>query len=1113
MSGTRPCPGAESLAAFVDGGLPDAERARLVAHLADCDTCRHLVADVLVLQEAMGGGEVRPGRAPVSESVPRAIWWPSARGMAIAVAALAVISLVPIAYFELAVVSSGAPFDRLAAATPRERTIEPRVSGRFAYAPLGAPSRAAGDGAVIPAPWRLVAAAGQVREDFHDDLTADGRRAVGVAALLVGDFDGAVQALEEASSAAPSDARVLSDLAAAFHERARVGGRPDDLPRALDAAERAVAADPSLPLAWFNRALAITAFNLRDQAIEAWTAYLSHDSTSPWADEARAHIAALRAPTAADQWPAVRVALTGTPSQSEIDDAVRRHTSRVRELVEHEVLPAWAGAVLAGGDAAVARERLRAFADALARLASDQLYASVVAEIDRAEATGRVRPLATAVAAYAKAAAIFAEDRFADAAAPLAASHRLLQSVGSVLAWRPALDLAAVDYYGGRLDAAETRLARVEPAARQGGYIDIVGRATWLRGMVAFSQGNLGAAQYQYEQSLDAFASGGDQEQVAGAHGRLASLFHYVGDAQQTWSNFVAGLRLVGSIADPRSRQRLLLAATAAAQGVGTPAAALPLQQAALAASAVSTSSLVVDLYAQRALILMSLGRDSEAAQALAAAHRTLEAVADDTLRSRLRPRLLMAEAEVALKTNPAAAQRILGQIDLGSSGQEPLLVSRYRLLAADAQIALGQFGDAEKTLADGIAAFEAQRLSLSDEGRLAYSERAWALFERAIELEVRRGNLAAAFDLSERARARSLLETKKWGSSAIPSVTDVRNAIDPATGILVINQFEDHVVLWLLTRSDIRSAEVPITRERATALVGRQAADLADPVGRPRASAELFDALIRPLLGTTEGLRSLVVVPDTPYQAVSFAGLFDQTRRRFLVQDSAVTVAPSATVYLRALRRIQRARHAESALVLGAPLATPGVMVPTLPGAAQEASAVAALYPQAELRTGAMATPSRLLNEGPMRDVIHVGAHALPNGQYPLLSRLLLADEPGRPYSGALLATRVAAEDFSHTQMVVLAACESAAGTAVRGEGAMSLARAFLAAGTPTVVSALGPLDDAQAQPLFVELHRRYAAGAPVAEALREVQLQAIAQQPGRLGAWAGLAVFGASN
>jgi len=49
-----------TVAAFIDGGLDEVERARLVSHVADCSVCRQEIADV---------------RAARRRPVPRTAWW------------------------------------------------------------------------------------------------------------------------------------------------------------------------------------------------------------------------------------------------------------------------------------------------------------------------------------------------------------------------------------------------------------------------------------------------------------------------------------------------------------------------------------------------------------------------------------------------------------------------------------------------------------------------------------------------------------------------------------------------------------------------------------------------------------------------------------------------------------------------------------------------------------------------------------------------------------------------------------------------------------------------------------------------------------------------------
>ena len=69
------------------------------------------------------------------------------------------------------------------------------------------------------------------------------------------------------------NAQVLSDLAAAYAERACRDHAPYDLVRALNNAELAVNQDPALPEALFNRALILERLHLKSQARGAWKRY------------------------------------------------------------------------------------------------------------------------------------------------------------------------------------------------------------------------------------------------------------------------------------------------------------------------------------------------------------------------------------------------------------------------------------------------------------------------------------------------------------------------------------------------------------------------------------------------------------------------------------------------------------------------------------------------------------------------------------------------------------------------------------------------------------------------------------------------------------------------
>ena len=78
---------------------------------------------------------------------------------------------------------------------------------------------------------------------------------------------------------------------------------------------------------------------------------------------------------------------------------------------------------------------------------------------------------------------------------------------------------------------------------------------------------------------------------------------------------------------------------------------------------------------------------------------------------------------------------------------------------------------------------------------------------------------------------------------------------------------------------------------------------------------------------------------------------------------------------------------------------------------------------------------------------------------------------------------------DLSHTKLVVLSACETAAGSLVKGEGVMSLSRAFTYAGCPNIVTSLWKADDASTAMLMQHMHQSIENGMTIDRALQEAK------------------------
>lgn len=277
----------ESLAAFSDGNVESAERAEVINHLASCDDCRALYE---LVEDAKSFGVVPP--TVVKGNFGRRF---SVAALA-AAAAVAILLFTPATRRWIDLKRTGGVSELVEATESMpKRSVKGRLSG-FPYRDLKPTYRNAGSTTSDEEQWALQAAAAEI--ELRKGKSPREMRALGLARLLTDDRDAAVATLNEASAKAGGDDPViLSDLSAAYLERARLTElekqRPD-AERALAAAEKSWTIAKTPEAAW-NRALAYGLAGRKQEAINAWNDYLALDPSSPWAEEARSeHLADLQ---------------------------------------------------------------------------------------------------------------------------------------------------------------------------------------------------------------------------------------------------------------------------------------------------------------------------------------------------------------------------------------------------------------------------------------------------------------------------------------------------------------------------------------------------------------------------------------------------------------------------------------------------------------------------------------------------------------------------------------------------------------------------------------------------------------------------------------------------
>jgi len=287
------CPDLETLAGYLDGRLTERERADIAAHVAECETCYFVfteAAQTRASDSARAELDVNIVLGPTPLPAPRwwatpRIAWSSAVGLAAAACLMLAVGMGLIPWRS----DDSAELRALVAAVGTQRTIEPRLTGGFAYGQYRSGVLRGADPLAPDVSPDVRIAAARMEKATGDDPTAQALRELGIAALVTGDHDRAIKLLEHASERRPGDAKAQSDLAAAYLTRA-AHGSADDAAKALAAANRAVTISRTMLEALFNRAYALDRMGMKQEAREAWRAYLVIDDQSGWAEEARAHL-------------------------------------------------------------------------------------------------------------------------------------------------------------------------------------------------------------------------------------------------------------------------------------------------------------------------------------------------------------------------------------------------------------------------------------------------------------------------------------------------------------------------------------------------------------------------------------------------------------------------------------------------------------------------------------------------------------------------------------------------------------------------------------------------------------------------------------------------------
>jgi CHAT domain-containing protein len=1053
-------------------------------HLRECEDCRQIVAAVAYVDRDERRGESAP-KWRVSRP-----WW-------LGLAAAAFLAGIAILYFWRPWISRD-PVAVLIAAQPAEaRFLEPRLSGGFPWAPIRANRRNGVAEPLDPGQMKLIGAAGEVLQRTAGDSSTAARHAAALAHLLASRPSEAATRLDSLAKNEGS-ASILNDLAAARYALAVQDDDPAQLARALAAADAALRVQPDSAEASFNRALIIDRLGLRPQATAAWRRYLQLDSGSKWAQEARQHLQRL-APQTEFRMELERDYALLTRKDGAARALASRFPQEARVWGESEILARWAQCVRAN-DTAEAAGHLRlahSFGEELAHRSGERMLQSVVRVVEGADGSD-VATLVDAHLAFRDAQRMYRQNRPVEAEAAFNAAAAGFERAGSPAAVLARYFAANTIYEQGRIAEARERLrALLATSAPQ--FAAHRAQLRWQLALTDASLGQWGAAIRSLDESVRIFERLGERRYATSVREILAEVYDRIGDRETAWTHRLIALQELGRSDSPRLQLAVGSIARAAALDRDWQVALAFLGLELEIARHNGNDVVTVETLLLRARVHDRVGRRGAARSDLADATRMISRLRDRALRDRAEAERLAVAG--MLTASPVETVKLLTQaIEFHGLRGRRMFLPEMHLQRGRAFAVQGDSGKADRDFEAGIRELEAQRTSIeAGEARWGVISRGEELFDEAVALAVDRGDTQRAFAYSERGRARDLLESIERRHAAPP--------VETGAILIEYSTLPTRLIIFVVGDGNVRTVQERIARPVLADLVDRLGRSIVagDDAEFRRIASTLYDRLVAPVAAELPPGRPLVFIPDGVVDAVPFAALLDP-QDRYLIERHAVTVAPSAAVFHRLAALRAHLPGGEGLLLIAGPPVGEG-SVDALTAAQREVDAITAIYGPETVLAPKSSDYAALATRASVARVIHFVGHVGP-GQTRRSAAILASRLEGD--AGLLDVREIASMDLGRARIVVLAACSSARGENLPREGSISVARAFLAAGVPSVVATLWPIDDAAAAEFFPRLHQQLAAGLSPAEALRETQLDCLRHGVVPLSMWAAVQVHG---
>lgn len=319
-----------------------------------------------------------------------------------------------------------------------------------------------------------------------------------------------------------------------------------------------------------------------------------------------------------------------------------------------------------------------------------------------------------------------------------------------------------------------------------------------------------------------------------------------------------------------------------------------------------------------------------------------------------------------------------------------------------------------------------------------------------------------------------------------IPPITEVQQILDAKTGLISFHLSETELITLFISKSLVEYYKLNINNdffEEIEALRNElYNAERGKKYNGDAVAGVIYRKLFLPFETGLQQLNRIIIIPDDELNYLPFEVLKNE-KQNYLLEQFSFTYQYTAALFVS-----KKSKHSSQNILAFAPFSQQeyktdsNVIFSKLNNSGDEIKDITG-----EKLANSEATKGIFLKKVNRFPVIHLATHASVNNKDPLQS--FIAFHPSEK-DFKLYAAEIYNLRMDSVNLVILSACETGAGQLVKGEGLMSLSRAFAYAGCPNIITSLWKAEDKTTAFLGKRIHYHISRNQPYDIALQKAKL-----------------------